>query len=106
MRTNWKENVRQAAAALGLATAEQKPEPSTVRQLDIELDDETRLTLTITRGGLLSIQTFRDCSRGERPFWRLAGSSILPADVMREWAENLFIGTRMNSRRGYKVKAA
>ena len=73
-----------------------------VRTLDIELDDGTRVTLIITRAGSLSIQTFRDCSRGERPFWRLMGSTMIPAEVMREWAETLYWATQPAPRRGGK----
>jgi hypothetical protein len=60
-----------------------------VNTLDIELDDDTRVILTITRAGSLSIQTLRECSHGERPFWRLTGSTVVvPADL-REWATTL-----------------
>jgi hypothetical protein len=87
--SNWKRNERQAARLLGLATAEPDEEHVEVRTLDIELDDETRVTLTITRSGGLSVQTFRDCSRSERPFWRLTGAAVFPPAYLSEWATTL-----------------
>lgn len=72
-----------------MGTEEVRKVKEVVRTLDIELDDETRVELTVIRSGGLSIQSFRDCGRGERPFYRLEGSAaISPADIV-EWIKTL-----------------
>jgi hypothetical protein len=89
MLTNWKKNERRAAAALGLS-AEPEAEPVEVRTLDTDLDDEGRVTLTVTLAGSLSIQVFKDSGAG---VYRLHGSVILPAEFTRDWVKTLYFAT-------------
>jgi hypothetical protein len=100
---NWKMNQRRAAAALGLSTVEQKNEHGQVRQLDIELDDGSRAVLTVTRRGSLSVQVYKDSSRG-RPLWALSGAATIGADVVREWADTLHEKTRETPRQKIRPK--
>jgi hypothetical protein len=86
MMTNWKANERRAAAVLGLATAETMEEE--VRVLDSDLDTDGRVTLTITSGGSLSVQVFKDSGSG---VYRLQGAVILPAEFTRDWARTLYL---------------
>jgi hypothetical protein len=45
----------------------------------------------------LSLQTFRESESSAKPFYRLVGSTIT-AEVVHEWAETLFLVTRLNPR--------
>jgi hypothetical protein len=49
--------------------------------------------LTVTLSGSLSIQTYKEVGQGNKPFYRLMGAVILPAEVVREWAKTLYLAT-------------
>ena len=65
-----------------------------VREIDTDIDDGDRITLTIIRGGALSVQAFRESGCTAKPFYQLAGAVILPGEFVRDWAETLFKRTR------------
>jgi hypothetical protein len=52
------------------------------------------MVLTILKCGGLFIQSFKDSSRG-RPLWALSGTCTVDAEFVREWAETLFLMTRL-----------
>ena len=67
-----------------------------LKAIDTDLDNGDRVTLMITRSGALSLRTFTPTGRGVKLCYRLVGATTIPAKVMGEWAENLFL---MNFRR-------
>lgn len=73
-----------------------------VRVLDSDLDTEGRVTLTITLDGSLSIQTFRESGSGG---YRLQGAVILPAEMICEWAETLYLMTRLHVVTSLRLKS-
>jgi hypothetical protein len=81
-------NEKRAAARLGLATTEQKPEHGKVRTLDLEMDDGGRVVLTIMKNGAVAVQTFR-ASMSAKSLYRLEGTVILDPGFIREWVETL-----------------
>jgi hypothetical protein len=93
MVSNWRKNELQAAKLLGLSAATSGNKHEKMTTLDLEMDSDERVVLTITQSGGLSVQVYKDSSRG-RPLWALNGSALVAPDDLRVWAATLHEATQ------------